>query len=183
MFLVASTTVSGCASTNNCNEHDPSPAGSISEYKLRDGASIQEVIVAPPLMCEHERAYIRIERASGTRRIGTTLGTHSESEEGCTELPDVAEDPSQCPIIEHGAILRTAFNEMQARGLEPNGAGAGSCADTTMNDYESWNMSVGVVSWTNAEGAVNVIAELLEKYDLSGFVGVSVTGIDCANAE
>ncbi len=171
--------VSGCANTNTCAGHDPSPEGEVSEYELRAGGSVRGVSVAPLLRCEHDRAYIRLERASGARRLRTAGGCGEE----CTELPDLAEDPSQCPVIDYGAILRAAFDEMLERGLGPNRRGAGPCADTTTSDYESSNMAVGVVHWSNADEAVNIVAGLLEEYDLSGFIGVAVRGYGCAEAD
>lgn len=41
------------------------------------------------------------------------------------------------------------------------------------------NMALGVVDWADAEQAVILIAQLLDEYDLKGYIGVAVVGMKC----
>lgn len=165
-------------SGTGCEGHDPTPGGDISDYPLADGATIRGSVVGKPILCELESAYIRIERPAGARRLGTARSDQGGFDEGCMELPADAQDVSQCAVINSLAILRIAFNRLHAQGLKPNGVGVGPCGNLK-GTYDGTNMSVGVTHWRNADDAVNIVAGLLEEYDLQGVVGVAVRGVGC----
>lgn len=166
------------SSGTGCDGHDPTPSGSISDYPLAGGATVRGAVVAKPVLCEQESAYIRIERSTGTRRLGIARSSQGGFDEGCMELPADAQDFSQCPLINPAAILRAAFDRLRAQGMMPNGVGVGPCGNLK-GSYDDTNMSVGVIDWRNADDAVDMVAGLLEDYNLRGVVGVAVRGVDC----
>ncbi|MDB4960487.1 MAG: hypothetical protein JWP01_486 [Myxococcales bacterium] len=136
------------------------------------------ITVAAPLLCERGEAYLRVERAVGSRKLGTGREGSGGFREGCTRLPADPKDGS-CPVIDAGTLLTAATAELRKRNIEIVGQGLGPCGEIK-GDYAAWNMSIGVHAWSEAEPAVRVVAELLERYDLAGYTGVAVRGIQCA---
>jgi hypothetical protein len=143
---------------------------------------IEGFAISPPVACperpgpEHG-SYIRIERTRGKRTLGTAKLPGGGFGGGCDKLPASADD---CPVASWGPVLVSALNTMRDRGLEINGLGGGPCADV-QGDYAAWNMSVGVTSWKQAAAAVTIVAAVLDRYDLAGYVGVAVKGVTCAD--
>jgi hypothetical protein len=133
--------------------------------------------VAAPKICEHGEAYLRIERTVGSRRLGTGRERGGGFRDGCTTLPADPKDGS-CPVIDAGTILLAAAAELGRRNIQIVGQGLGPCG-VVQGDYDAWNMSIGVNAWSEAEPAVRIVAELLERYDLAGYTGVAVRGIPC----
>lgn len=172
----------GCNEGSSCDGHDPTPHGSIDQYPLALGGQIDDVSVAVPIMCEHESAYIRIERANGARRIGTARRPNGGFDEGCLELPDPSSPATVCPVIAPRALFGVVVKTLRERGTLVNGTGLGPCGDSR-GPYESWNLSVGVVDWSVAHQAVQLMADLLRQYDLAGYIGIAVTGIGCSDAD
>lgn len=170
---------SGCAGDreSSCEGFDETPRGAPSQYTLVSGGAIGSVAVSPPVFCEKERAYIRLEKAQGARRLGTARSPSGGFREGCLDLPGDPADLSQCPVLNFRPLLKAAFDELKERGVSVNGIGVGPCG--VIGDYEELNESVGVVGWEDADAAVQLVAELLERYAVKGYVGVMVVGIRC----
>lgn len=161
----------------DCDAHDDSPRGSPEEYPLAAGGEVGTATVSPPLMCEKQQAYIHVARAAGRREVGL-VARPGVPATGCQELPVTAMlDPTVCPVIAPAAVLFHAFDQLQAQGVFVNGIGQGPCAEAHPTPPRS---SMGVVRWEDAEQAVQVVAKVLEDYNLKGGVGVAVRGIDCA---
>ncbi len=158
---------------------DERPFGSPSDYRvphdLPAGISVSE-----PVPCEPASAYIRVERQQGARRLGVAR-EHGDSggfAEGCMELGQ-ARGPGDCPSINVVAVLHEAGRRLRRRGVTTLGTGAGPCAPGG-GDYSTWNMSVAVRDWRYAAEAVQVLADLMEEYDLSGYAGIAVRPMACA---
>lgn len=147
----------------------------MNQYPLAAGAMLGAVRVAAPLICEQEWAYIRVERLTGTRRLGTAQLPDGGFQEGCTTFPKAAGDSSQCPVIDHKVLLNSAFKQLRSEGVALNGNGLGPCGNSE-GGYDAWNMAIGVVHWKDAQLAVERLAAMLNSYDLKGFVGVAVKG-------
>lgn len=177
MRMVLACLLAACAGPAPCASHDNSPRGEQTAYTRSSGGEIGSVHVAPLQLCEHDWAYIRIERESGARRLGIARSSGG-FDEGCASLPDAPDDPAQCPVIGVLTILEAAREALAAEGIETSGDGAGPCT-TPGDEYATWNVSIGVLDWAEADRAVEVMAGLLETYDLAGYVGVAVRGIDC----
>jgi hypothetical protein len=154
------------------------PLGSIADYAP---PALPGFVIAKPQLCARDEAYIKIERAAGARRLGIARSSSGGFSEGCMTLPADPADPTECPVISASAILTAAHHELDRRKLGANGTGLGPCGDAN-GDYAAWNMAAGVIDWKNAEMAVRIVAELLDRYDVSGYVGVAVVGIVCGVA-
>lgn len=152
------------------------PTGAPTDYTAP--TDIAGVSIAAPEACERDSAYIRIERTTGARRIGTARGHGGGFDEGCQTLPDPA-DATACPVINFGAVLMEASKRLNARGITADSTGLGPCGDAS-GDYDAWNMAFRVHDWKHAEAAVRELSEVLERYDLRGHAGVGVAGIMCA---
>lgn len=157
---------------NGCVNLDDRPFGSAADYTPPVIAGFK---ISAPVTCEHG-AYIRIERAAGARRLGTARSEAGGFDEGCREAPATDGD---CPVLNYTVPLMAAVAAIRARGLDVNGIGGGPCADLA-GDYSTWNISVGVTSWTNVATAVTLVAAELDRYDVAGYVGVAVHGESCA---
>lgn len=139
---------------------------------------IAGISVGEPQVCRGG-SFIRVAGSGTKRRIGTERDPHGGFNQGCRELPS-ASGASECPIIAPGAVLHELADELRARGIEVNGIGGGPCCGHR-GGYDDWNLSVGVLSWAAADTAIRLLGELLIHYDLSGYVGVAVVGIECAH--
>lgn len=180
-FFISLVFSSGCSNaspSSECENFDRPPQGQPSQYALANGGTLQDVAVAAPVVCEHESAYIRVERATGARRLGTGMRPDGGFGEGCTAIPETPDALNACPVIDHSPIYSEISEALKQQGIIVNGIGMGPCG--IEGDYDSWNMSIGVVSWKDADAAVQKASEVLVKYDLRGHMGIAVVGIDCA---
>lgn len=187
--LVALTAVvlsTGCNSFHSdryCDDYDESAEGQPAQYPHLAGTTLGNVVVHAAQLCGKNEAYIYLERAQGKRIVGRAASPGVPTT-GCLELPANAQDLTQCPVIAPNAVLHGAFHQLEARGILANGVGISPCIDTDDGTFpEDPQSSVGVVHWRDAQEAVNVVAQLLETYDLKGGVGVAVRGIGCAYPE
>ncbi|CAN5694698.1 hypothetical protein BH11MYX3_BH11MYX3_20320 [soil metagenome] len=152
------------------------PLGSLADY--RPPTDLPNTSISTPQQCAGSEAYIRVERSAGARKLGTGRGKGGGFDEGCQTLPADPGDATQCPVINAGAILMAAHAELEKRSIVSVGVGLGPCGDVQA-DYDGWNMAAGVHDWKDAEQLVRIVAELLERYDAVGHVGVAVRGIHC----
>lgn len=160
---------------DRCASYDGRPQGTAADYVP---PKLEGFTIAPPLMCERE-ANIRVERTSGTRRLGIAGAGRHRFGAGCIKPPASAEE---CPILNWGVPLMAAAQALRSRGILLNGIGAGPCADI-QGDFAAWNMSIGVTSWAEAATAVRLVADEMNRYDVAGYLGVAVRGIPCGVAE
>ncbi len=178
----------GCSGGNPRAVAQPSPAatascpsalplGSPADYA--PPTDLTGITVSAPQLCAGSEAYLRLERATGARRLGTGRGKGGGYDEGCQTLPADPGDATQCPVINAGAILIAAHAELEKRSIVATGVGLGPCGNVQA-DYDGWNMAAGVHDWKDAEALVRIVAELLARYDAAGHVGVAVRGIHCA---
>jgi len=152
------------------------PLGDPSQSTLRSAAGFT---ISPPQSCP-DGSYIRIERATGTRRLGTARVGEGGFAEGCMDLAD----PAACKdVINPAALLRQAGLELQSEHIETAGLGAGPCASDMNGDYSTWNFATGVHDWKNADRLIAKITELMDRYDVRGYVGASVYTIPCVELQ
>jgi len=151
------------------------PLGTIDDFVRPERSGFE---VAKPRSCGKGEGYIRIERTIGTRSLGTGQGTGGGFDQGCTSLPADPSDQAACPVINPAAILMAAYTELEHRHIEVNGVGLGPCGDVN-GPYATWNMAAMVTDWKHATTLVLVISDLLERYDVAGFVGAGVRGVPC----
>ena len=71
-----------------------------------------------------------------------------------------------------------AEQALERQGITVKGHGAGPCADIR-GAFAAWNMSIRVTSWTEAATAVRLVADQMKRYDVAGYLGVSVRGNPC----
>ena len=160
--------------SNGCANYDDRPAGSAADYVPPTLAGFK---ISPPVTCTGDHgSYIRIERTSGARKLGTGRGSGGGFSEGCTKPPASGEE---CPVLNWGVPMMAAKDALESKGISVNGIGGGPCADIA-GDYAAWNMSIGVVSWTQAAAALQTVADAMDHYDVEGYMGVAVKGIPCA---
>jgi len=150
------------------------PVGNPSQFTLRTRPGFT---IAEPMTCQRG-SYIRIERASGARKLGIERVKGGGFGAGCTDLTKLA----GCTSINVGAFLAQVDAELKSEGIDAAGQGAGPCAPDLDGDYSGWNMATGVHDWKDVDRLVAKIAELMDRYDLSGYVGASVYAIPCAFA-
>ncbi|MBL0217248.1 MAG: hypothetical protein IPQ07_25645 [Myxococcales bacterium] len=191
--LTALTLAVGCGSgsstttTTTTTSHPTGPYACPSDHPLGTEAvytapaDLPGFVIAAPQHCARDEAYIRIERAAGSRKLGTGRGKGGGFDEGCMTLPADPADPAQCPVINAGAVMTAAHYELEKRHLVAPGVGLGPCGDLN-GDYAAWHMAVGVHDWNDTATAIRIVTELFERYDVAGFVGVAVRGIPCAIA-
>ena len=163
---------SSTAPDERCRQADPAPAGTPEDYAA---PALAGFVIAPPRACERGRAYIRVERLAGARRLGTARDRGGGFAEGCTKKPAGAAD---CPVINVGVPGHEVYDELVRQGITAGGPGLGPCGDIN-GDYAAWNMSITVESWHHAELAVRLIAAALDRYDIAGTLGVAVKGPTC----
>ena len=148
------------------------PIGDPSQSVLR---TLPGFTISPPQTCP-AGSYIRIERMSGTRVVGTGRMPGGGFAEGCTDLSD----PVACKdAINAAALLQQAGLELQREHIETASLGAGPCAPDTNGDYSGWNFATGVHDWKHVDRLIAKIAELMDRYDVRGYVGASVYTIPC----
>jgi hypothetical protein len=161
-------------SNHGCANYDDRPAGSAADYVP---PTLPGFIVSAPRTCKNDHGtYIRIERTKGARKLGTARGPSGGFSEGCTKPPAEGEE---CPVLNWGVPMTAAREALEAQHIMVNGIGGGPCADTG-GDYAAWNISIGVVSWTQAAAALQAVADAMDRYDVEGYMGVAVKGIPCA---
>lgn len=180
--LIALTICTACepftSEQDSCENHDDAAQGDPGQYPLAAGATLGSVAVHAPLLCEKQEGYIYVERAQGKRVVGRA-GQPGVPMTGCPELPAAPQDLTQCPVVAPYAIAKQAFDQLQSQGVLVNGIGEGPCIDEAAAP-DNRHFSMGVVNWGDAQAAVNLVAQLFERYDLKGGVGVAVRGIGCA---
>jgi hypothetical protein len=157
----------------------PHPESSCKPQPPTGDASLQLVhelpgfSIAAPRSCANSEAYIRIERLAGSRELGTA-NDGGGFREGCT-------DPNKfttCSKINVGAILDLARSELVNEHFVAPSVGAGPCSDINAG-YDGWNFAIGVHDWKNADRLITKVAEVFDRYDVRGYVGVSVYGTRC----
>jgi hypothetical protein len=147
------------------------PIGDPSQLTLR---SVPGFTIAEPVTCK-QGSYIRIERLSGARRLGVAEVPHRGFSEGCSEVSKFA----TCSTINVGALLLEAATELRREGIPAAGDGAGPCAPDLDAGYDGWNFATGVHDWKHVDRVVAKITELMNRYDLAGYVGVAVRPTPC----
>ncbi|HEY3807524.1 MAG TPA: hypothetical protein VGL61_33210 [Kofleriaceae bacterium] len=145
----------------SCAGNSESPKGDPSMYAPPD---LPGFAIATPVMCGRGDAYIRVERLSGSRTLGS--GT------ACTALPEHPADPSDCPSISAGALLDRADDDLGRRIA--NGIGVDRC-----DNAERTEISTFTSDWAHADALVHELATLLDRYDVKGFVRAGVRGQTC----
>lgn len=162
---------------DKCARHDETPVGTPDEYTTPVLAGFA---IAEPITCKGKRAYIRVERLHGGRRLGTRVPRpHMGFREGCMEKPARIDDTTDCPVLNFAVPAGEVREELRRRGANSGGPGLGPCGDVHSDEYSAWNMSVSVMSWSDAEAAVQLMAQALDRYDVAGYVGISVVGPTC----
>lgn len=159
-----------------CARHDDKPAGSPSDYTA---PALEGFTIGKPQSCPRSTASIRVERREGRRRFGKGHSRPGAGfDEGCMTAPT---DPSQCPVINVTVPAGEVMRELERHGYPVGGPGLGPCGDIA-GDYDAWQVSVEVLSWQQAEIAVRLVAEALDRYDIAGSIDVAVIGATCAVA-
>jgi hypothetical protein len=152
---------------------DDRPKGSPADY---EPPTLPGFTISAPVTCDREHgAYIRIERKSGARKLGIAKAENGGFSEGCMEPPAPGED---CRVLNFSVPLIAAEEALALRGITTMGHGEGPCADI-QGAFAAWNMSLRVASWTEAATALRQVADEMKRYDVTGYVGVSVMGNPC----
>jgi hypothetical protein len=151
---------------------DQPPVGDPSQLTL---ISVPGFSIAAPLTCA-AGSYIRIERLAGTRKLGTAQVQDGSFREGCLDLAN----PAACSTINFEALFGQAMTELQHEGITTAGNGAGPCASNLDGGYAGWNMAIGVHDWRDADRLVAKLTELMDRYDVAGYLGASIYTIPCA---
>jgi hypothetical protein len=99
-----------------------------------------------------------------------------------TCVPPPGAPPDVCPEVHADALGGTIAGRLKELGIEINGIGAGVCDQANGLDYTTWNYSVGIMDWKDADAAVAVVDEVLRTWGVGQYFGVSVRGIDCTNS-
>lgn len=175
--------------TSSCAPPDSTPIPS--DLRLCDGAlGTREQLTTPigategpridePLECSKgsdgmdHGAYIRI-HGHGTRRLVMPGAT---SEQTC--VPPRGAKSDVCPEVSAHEVADEVKRRLQARGIVVNGTGAGVCAQPVGDDYESWDYSVGITDWKDADAAVAIVDEVLRTWGIGDSFGISVWGMNC----
>jgi hypothetical protein len=121
--------------------------------------------IAAPAACSNDQAYIRIERLAGTRELGTA------SREGCMESARFA----TCSKLNIGAVLELVRTELVREHFTRPSLGATPCG----GDPDAWRATIDVHDWNNVDRLITKVAEVFDRYDLKGYVGVAVSGTPC----
>lgn len=150
------------------------PLGEPEQFTLR---AVPGFTISEPVICK-AGAYIRVERLSGSHKLGTARVGDGGFREGCMDLSN----PAACPTINYSAVVREVARELHAEGVESGGEGAGPCAPDLAAGYSGWNMSTGVHAWSDTDRLVAKIAEVMDRYDIAGYLGASVYTIPCVEA-
>jgi hypothetical protein len=155
---------------------DERPVGTSKQFRVPANLPAG-VEIHSPLDCEFGSAYIRVKRLKGDRKLDID---HQKGalHTGCHELPKNANDLSLCPIVNSFALLHKVYEQLRRAGITTVGTGLGPCGRIG-DDYHAWNLSVAVLRWEDAARAVRLLAELMTKYDISGYLGVAVSGYGC----
>lgn len=160
-----------------CDDDDETPVGSPSEYTT---PVIPGFTIAEPVTCKGERAYIRIERPHGKRRLGTGVPKPGMGfREGCMQRPVRLDDATDCPVLNFAVPAGEVREQLRSRGANAGGPGLGACGDIRTRDYVGWNVSISVMAWSDVQDAVQLMAEALDRYDVAGYIGISVVGPIC----
>lgn len=146
-----------------CTDYPASPEGSPEEFTLQ--GLVGDVRVDTPEFCEGN-AFIAMDRAGG--RAPLSMGTDSCEAE-----------PAECQRIGAELVLTDAMDRLQAEGIHAHTVGLGACGEI-QGDYHAWNYSVSVNRWEDADRAVEIVAELMGEYDVSGHAGVTVRRLACS---
>jgi hypothetical protein len=129
--------------------------------------------IAAPQTCSHDQAYIRIERLAGSRELGIASDGRGFYE-GCMEPAKFM----SCSKLNVGAVLELVRSELVGENFVRPSVGGGPCTDVG-GDYDGWKFAVGVHDWKNVDPLITKVAEVFDRYDLKGYVGVSVYGTPC----
>ena len=152
---------------------DDRPKGSPADYTP---PTLPGFTISAPVTCDGDNgAYIRIERTSGARKLGIAKQESGAFGEGCMEPPAPNE---HCRILNFSVPMIAAEEALRLQGINERGHGEGPCANI-QGDFAAWNMALRVTSWTEAATAVRVVAEQMKRYDVAGYLGVSVKGNPC----
>ncbi len=118
-------------------------------------------------------AYIRI-HGQGTRRL---VMPGKSGEQTC--VPPAGATPDVCPEVPPDRVADEIKKRLQARGIVVNGTGAGVCARPAGDDYDTWDYSVGITDWKDADAAVAIAHEVLQGWGIGHHFGISVWGLNC----
>jgi hypothetical protein len=149
---------------------DKGPAGTPDMFKNAGGVKIDA-----PKACE-DGTYIRVYGA-GKRRIAMA---QEGKPRGCEQapLPDAAE--TECPEIFADAFGRDVTARLANRGVKTTGLGLGACGSMQGTELDSWNFSISVADWAQADLAVTAVSEELSRWGAGHHFGVTIRGIPCA---
>lgn len=150
-----------------CAPQPPLGTPDLFTRRQRPGFAISE-----PQTCARG-SYIRIERLAGSRKLATERLPNGGFGVGCMDL-------TTCTgAVNVGAFLQQVGVELHREHVEAAGTGAGPCAPDLNAGYDGWNFATGVHDWKDADALVGKIAELMDRYDLAGYVGASIYALPC----
>ncbi len=114
-------------------------------------------------------------------QIGNTFGISVEAEaRGCSDdLENLFnEDCSEITFEAFSALLSA---RLEAKGIKTIGTGMGTCGalSPTKGDYSTWNLSVSVHDWRQADTAIEEAAALMNQLKIGDTFGISVRAIPC----
>jgi hypothetical protein len=178
------------ASTSSCAPPDgpqmPSdpelcngPLGTRAQLTTPIGATVGPRIKEEPIECARgssgmdKGAYIRI-HGQGTRRL--VMPSRSGAQ---TCVPPAGATSNVCPEVPADAVADEIRKRLQARGIVVNGTGSGVCAKPVGDDFDTWDYSVGITDWKDADAAVAIVDEVLQGWGIGHHFGISVRGINC----
>ncbi|WPB82164.1 hypothetical protein KYC5002_23995 [Archangium violaceum] len=177
------------ASTSSCAPPDSTPVPS--DPRLCDGplgtrAQLTTPIGATegpridePLECSEggsgmdEGAYIRI-HGQGSRQL---VMPGRSGEQTC--VPPAGAKSGVCPEVPAHEVADEIKKRLHARGIVVNGIGAGVCAQPAGDDFDTWDYSVGITDWKDADAAVAIVDEVLQGWGIGHHFGISVRGMNC----
>ena len=157
-----------------CNEPLGTRVQLMTPIGATEGPRIDE-----PLKCSKgssgmdKGAYIRI-HGQGTRQL---VMPGRSGKQTC--VPPAGAKPDVCLEIPANEVADEIKKRLQARGIVVNGTGAGVCARPVGDDFDTWDYSVGITDWKDADAAVAIVDEVLQGWGIGHHFGISVWGMNC----
>ena len=159
-------------SARPCGQRDP--LGNVAELKTPIGANDGAWIDAPEF-CNVGHAwdggaFIRV-HGKGFRKFVRFRG--------CKTRPQMDTD---CPEIDLDAFMLVVSSAVNRIGPMAGGAAIGVCSDSLVPQSQ-WRgrveFSTSVTRWQDADGAIQIIHNLLEDWKIADSYAVSVRGFQC----
>ncbi len=118
-------------------------------------------------------------------QIGNTFGISVEAEaRGCSDdLENLFN--GDCSEITFEAFSALLLARLEAKGIKTIGTGMGTCGalSPTQGDFSTWNLSLSVHDWRQADTAIEEAAALMNQLKIGNTFGISVRSIPCAILE